>query len=220
MAPDYFQGKKIVITAGPTHEKLDPVRYIGNYSTGKMGYALAAELADKGAEVHLVSGPVTLQNPDTRIKLYKVESARDMYDQCVALFPACDIAIMSAAVADYRPANYSEHKIKKDENDLTLTLVKNPDILSTLGHAKRAGQIVVGFALETDNELEHAKKKLIAKNADMIVMNSLQQQGAGFRYDTNKITIILEKGTIFEYDLKEKTEVAKDIITCIAENFK
>lgn len=220
MSPDYFKGKKIVITAGPTYEKLDPVRYIGNYSTGKMGYAIAAELANGGAEVHLVSGPVSLQNPDSRITLYKVESAMEMYDQCLALFPSCDIAIMAAAVADYRPAEYSGQKIKKDENDLVLHLVKNPDILATLGHMKKAGQVVVGFALETNSELENAKKKLAAKKADMIVMNSLQQQGAGFKYDTNKITIILEKGTIFEFDLKEKKDVAKDIITCISENFK
>lgn len=220
MSPDYFKGKKIVITAGPTYEKLDPVRYIGNYSTGKMGYAIAAELAVRGAEVHLVSGPTALQSPDPRIQLYNVESALEMYDQCLALFPSCDIAIMAAAVADYRPAAYSEQKIKKDGDDLVLHLVKNPDILSTLGHMKKGGQLVVGFALETNSEMENARKKLAAKKADMIVMNSLQQQGAGFRHDTNKITIILEKGTIFEYHLKEKKDVAKDIITCISENFK
>lgn len=220
MSPDYFKGKKIVITAGPTYEKLDPVRYIGNYSTGKMGYAIAAELAVRGAEVHLVSGPTMLQNPDPRVYLYKVESAVEMYNQCLALFPSCDIAIMAAAVADYRPAMYSEQKIKKNEDEMVLHLVKNPDILAALGQMKKAGQVVVGFALETNSEMEHAKKKLETKKADMIVMNSLQQQGAGFRHDTNKITIILEKGTIFEYPLKEKKDVAKDIITCIAENFK
>lgn len=218
MATDYFKSKKIVITAGPTYEKIDPVRFIGNYSTGKMGYAIAEELAQLGAEVHLVSGPTALPLPQAPIHFYPVESALQMYDTCTRIFPGCDIAIMSAAVADYRPENYHDIKIKKNEETLSINLVKNPDILATLGHAKKAGQIVVGFALETHNELENAREKLKRKNADAIVLNSLNDPGAGFKHSTNKISIILKKGTIFEFPLKDKQAVAKDIITCIAEN--
>ncbi len=218
MIAEYFKSKKIVITAGPTYEKIDPVRFIGNYSTGKMGYAIAEELAQLGAEVHLVSGPTSLTPQHPSIQLYQVESAVQMYDTCVKIFPDCQIAIMSAAVADYRPDRYNEVKIKKSEENLTIHLVKNPDILSTLGHSKKANQIVVGFALETHNELENALDKLRRKKADAIVLNSLNDPGAGFKHSTNKISIILEKGTIFEFPLKEKQEVAKDIIKCIAEN--
>lgn len=218
MATDFFKSKKIVITAGPTYEKIDPVRFIGNYSTGKMGYALAEELAQLGADVHLVSGPTALPVPQAPIQFYPVESALQMYETCTRLFPNCDIAIMSAAVADYRPENYQDIKIKKNEETLSINLVKNPDILSTLGHAKKDGQIVVGFALETHNELENAIEKLKRKNADAIVLNSLNDPGAGFKHSTNKISIILKKGTIFEFPLKDKQAVAKDIITCIAEN--
>lgn len=216
---DFYKSKKIVITAGPTYEKLDPVRFIGNYSTGKMGYAIAETLAETGAEVHLVSGPTALHINHPNIKLYQVESALEMYNQCIDIFPHCDMAIMSAAVADYRPEKYNDVKIKKNEEVLTITLVKNPDILSTLGHSKKEGQLVIGFALETNNELENAKEKLRKKKADAIVLNSLNDAGAGFKHTTNKISIILEKGVIFEFPLKEKTAVAKDIITCIAENF-
>jgi phosphopantothenoylcysteine decarboxylase/phosphopantothenate--cysteine ligase len=216
---DYYKCKKIVITAGPTYEKIDPVRFIGNYSTGKMGYALASELAGLGAEVHLVSGPTKLEVSHPAITVYQVESAREMYEQCMQLFPSCDIAIMAAAVADYRPAQYHETKIKKSEDNLILELVKNPDILATLGQIKTERQILVGFALETNNELEHAKQKLRKKNADAIVLNSLNDPGAGFKHATNKISIILKKGTIFEFPLKDKQDVAKDIITCISENF-
>lgn len=218
MIAEYFKSKKIVITAGPTYEKIDPVRFIGNYSTGKMGYAIAEELAKSGSEVHLVSGPTALKVQNPSIKLYPVESALQMYDACVNLFPDCDMAIMSAAVADYRPKYYQDVKIKKNEEDLMIHLVKNPDILSALGHAKKSNQIVIGFALETHNELEHAMDKLQRKQADAIVLNSLNDPGAGFKHSTNKISIILKKGTIFEFPLKEKTEVAIDILNCIAEN--
>lgn len=220
MLLDFYSGKKIVITAGPTYEKIDPVRFIGNYSTGKMGYAIAEELANIGAEVHLVSGPVHISTQNPKITLYKVESALEMLEVCTKLFTDCDIAIMAAAVADYRPENYEGSKIKKTSDELVLKLVKNPDILATLGSKKKQGQILIGFALETNNELANAKEKLIRKNADAIVLNSLNDSGAGFSHQTNKITIILQKDIIFEYPLKDKQLVAKDIITCISENLK
>jgi len=217
---DFYSGKKIVITAGPTYEKIDPVRFIGNYSTGKMGYAIAEELANIGAEVHLVSGPVHIKTHNPKITLYKVESALEMLEVCTSLFTDCDIAIMAAAVADYRPETYEGSKIKKTSDDLVLRLVKNPDILATLGSKKKQGQLLIGFALETNNELANAKEKLVRKNADAIVLNSLNDSGAGFSHQTNKITIILQKDIIFEYPLKDKQLVAKDIITCISENLK
>lgn len=219
MKTNYYKGKKIVITAGPTYEKIDPVRFIGNYSTGKMGYALAEQLAIEGAEVFLVSGPTHLEVKSPDIHLFRVESAIQMLDQCVKLFPQCDIAILSAAVADYRPETYYDIKIKKSEEQLNIRLVKNPDILYTLGHSKKPSQLVVGFALETNNELENAREKLNRKNADAIVLNSLNDPGAGFRNDTNKISIILRKDLIFEFPLKHKEDVARDIIQCLAENF-
>jgi phosphopantothenoylcysteine decarboxylase/phosphopantothenate--cysteine ligase len=216
---DYFKSKKIVISAGPTYEKLDPVRFIGNYSTGKMGYALASELANLGAEVHLVSGPTALTIQHPNITVYHVESALEMYDICVREFKDAQMAIMSAAVADYRPQHYNDVKIKKNEEVLTINLVKNPDILATLGQHKTSNQLLIGFALETHNEIENATNKLHRKNADAIVLNSLNDAGAGFKHSTNKISIILKKGRIFEFPLKDKTAVAKDIVTCISENF-
>ncbi len=220
MLIDYYSGKKILITAGPTYEKIDPVRFIGNYSTGKMGYAIAEELANLGADVHLVSGPVHIQTQNPNIKLYKVESALEMLEICTNLFADCDVAIMAAAVADYRPESFETNKIKKHSDDLVLKLVKNPDILATLGTIKKQGQFLIGFALETNNEIDNAKEKLLRKNADAIVLNSLNDPGAGFSHQTNKITIILQKDVIFEYPLKDKKLVAKDIITCISENLK
>ncbi len=219
MQTDYFKSKKIVISAGPTYEKLDPVRFIGNYSTGKMGYALASELANLGAEVHLVSGPTALTIQHPNITVYHVESALEMYDICVREFKDAQMAIMSAAVADYRPQHYNDVKIKKNEEVLTINLVKNPDILATLGQHKTSNQLLIGFALETHNEIENATNKLHRKNADAIVLNSLNDAGAGFKHSTNKISIILKKGRIFEFPLKDKTAVAKDIVTCISENF-
>jgi phosphopantothenoylcysteine decarboxylase/phosphopantothenate--cysteine ligase len=216
---DFFKSKKIVISAGPTYERIDPVRFIGNFSTGKMGYALAEELANAGAEVHLVSGPVHINTIHPSIKVYQVESALEMYKSCMEIFPSSDIAILAAAVSDYRPEKMQESKIKKKEDELVLKLVKNPDILSSLGHLKSENQLVIGFALETNNELENAKEKLRKKNADAIILNSLNDKGAGFKHNTNKISIILEKGPIFEYPLKDKNLVAKDIISCISENF-
>ena len=202
MLIDYYSGKKILITAGPTYEKIDPVRFIGNYSTGKMGYAIAEELANLGADVHLVSGPVHIQTQNPKIKLYKVESALEMLEICTNLFADCDVAIMAAAVADYRPESFETNKIKKSSDDLVLKLLKNPDILATLGTIKKQGQFLIGFALETNNEINNAKEKLLRKNADAIVLNSLNDPGAGFSHQTNKITIILQKDVIFDYPLK------------------
>jgi phosphopantothenoylcysteine decarboxylase/phosphopantothenate--cysteine ligase len=215
----YFQNKRVLITAGPTYEKLDPVRFIGNFSTGKMGFALAKALAENGAEVVLIAGPTCLSIEHPNIQLIAVVSAIEMRDEVLKHFSNADIAIMSAAVADYRPKTFSETKIKKKENELTIELVKNPDIFKTLGEQKSDNQILIGFALETNNELENARKKLADKNGDAIVLNSLNDIGAGFKHDTNKISIILKNGLIFEYSLKTKNEVAQDILQCISDNF-
>lgn len=206
-------GKHIMITAGPTYEKIDPVRFIGNYSSGKMGYAIAEEAASRGADVTIVSGPVALKAVNPRIKVVDVESAREMLDACERIFPSCDTAIMCAAVADYAPAHPADRKIKREHDDLpVIELVKNPDIAATLGAMKKPGQRLVGFALETDNEMSNALHKLKAKNLDMIVMNSLRDKGAGFRTDTNKVTIYKLDGGELHFDMKLKREVASDII--------
>lgn len=210
-----FSGKKVLITAGPTYEKIDPVRFIGNYSSGKMGYALAEVFAAMGAKVNLVSGPVHIELENPNIAITKVESAIQMHQACLNFFPDTDIAIMAAAVADYRPAEFSNLKIKKKEDTFTLELVKNPDILASLGHNKQNHQLVIGFALENHNEVPNAMLKLAAKNADAIVLNTLNDEGAGFQVDTNKIKIILKNGAIFEFPLKDKKEVAIDIAQCI-----
>lgn len=208
-----FSGKQILVTAGPTYEKIDSVRFIGNFSTGKMGFALAEELAERGADVILVAGPTHLTTEHPRVKRIDVMSAQEMYDAATANFIKCDAAILSAAVADFRPEHAEDHKIKKqnDSDGMTLNLVQNPDILATLGKMKSEKQLLVGFALETDNELENAKKKLSKKNLDFIVLNSLHDAGAGFGHDTNKVTIIDRNGTIEAGTLKSKQAVAKDI---------
>jgi phosphopantothenoylcysteine decarboxylase/phosphopantothenate--cysteine ligase len=205
-------GKKVLITAGPTYEKIDPVRFIGNYSSGKMGYALAEEAARRGAEVTLVSGPVSIRAKHPGINVIRVESARQMLDAATANFVQADISVLTAAVADYAPAVTAESKIKREGHEApTLELVKNPDIAATLGAMKRKGQTMVGFALETDNEMNHALDKIKRKNLDMIVLNSLRDPGAGFGVDTNKVTIIHADGSHTEGTLKPKTEVAADI---------
>lgn len=218
MNPNYYQSKNIVITAGPTYEKIDPVRFIGNYSSGKMGYAIAEKLSEQGANVTLISGPTNLDCPNDKIKFIRVESALEMFNEVKQAFNDCQIAIMAAAVADYRPAEFSDIKIKKKEDKFTIELVKNPDILAYLGEIKNENQLTIGFALENFNEFENAKKKLLNKNADAIILNSLNNKGAGFQHDTNQIKIILKNGLIFEFELKSKQLVAKDIIECIAEN--
>lgn len=215
--------KKILITAGPTYEKLDPVRYIGNYSSGKMGFALAEECADRGAEVILISGPVDIKTKHPRIKRIDIESAEEMYEQAIRHFPEVTGGILCAAVADYKPANYQSSKIKREkkENDeLNLLLVRNPDIAASLGKIKKESQFLIGFALETDNELLNAKEKLKKKNLDFIILNSLQEQGAGFRTDTNKISIIDSGGKVEDFELKSKKEVARDIIDKMSEWIK
>ena len=216
---DYFNieqdllKKKILITSGPTYEKIDPVRYIGNFSTGKMGFALAEECASRGAEVLLVTGPTFLTTSHFNIKRIDVESASDMYDASITAFPEMDIAILSAAVADYRPADRHDKKIKrKDGEDIIITFTPNPDIAATLGKMKTNNQLIIGFALETNNEESNAVRKIEKKNFNYIVLNSLKDSGAGFGHDTNKITIISKKGEKISFNLKSKREVAKDII--------
>lgn len=208
-----LKGKKIVITAGPTYEKIDPVRFIGNYSSGKMGYALAEACANRGAEVILVSGPVSLSAHHPAIKRIDVESADEMYEATVHAFQEANAAILCAAVADYRPENKAEQKIKREKDEeLLLRLVANKDIAAALGSMKKDGQVLVGFALETQNGVQHATGKLERKNLDFIVLNSLSDAGAGFRCDTNKVSILERNGQITEYALKSKTEVAGDIV--------
>lgn len=211
-----MKGKQVLITAGPTYEKIDPVRFIGNYSSGKMGYAIAEEAARRGADVTIVSGPVSVSAIHSNIKVIDVESAREMHDECVRLFPNTDVAIMCAAVADYAPVHVAAKKIKREKDEVpVIELVKNPDIAARLGEMKQEGQLLVGFALETDDESINAQEKLMRKNLDMIIMNSLQDKGAGFRTDTNKITIFTADGSQREFRLKAKSEVAKDIIDAI-----
>lgn len=205
--------KKILITAGPTYEKLDPVRFIGNYSSGKMGFALAEECAERGAEVVLIAGPVSLKTSHRNIKRIDVESAEQMYEAATREFADTDAAILCAAVADYRPKEQADNKIKRAEgSNLTLELIPNKDIAASLGKAKKEGQILIGFALETNNEEQNALAKIQKKNLDFIVLNSLNDNGAGFQYDTNKIAILNKSGKRTNFELKNKKDVAKDII--------
>lgn len=211
-----LKDKHVLITAGPTYEKIDPVRFIGNYSTGKMGYALAEEAANRGAKVTLVSGPVSIKAKHPKISVISVESAREMHDQCIIQFPSSDIAIMCAAVADYAPKNTATEKIKREKDNIpVINLVKNPDIAASLGQIKTESQKLIGFALETNNETTNAQDKLKRKNLDAIVLNSLQDKGAGFGTDTNKISIFFANGNRQDFPLKSKVEVAKDIIDAI-----
>lgn len=211
-----LSGKKALVTAGPTYEKIDPVRFIGNFSSGKMGVAIAEELANKGATVTLVLGPTHLQVFHANVNVVRVESAQQMYDACMTAFTDTNIAILAAAVADYRPDQVADQKIKKQGDTLDIKLTKNKDILASLGSNKKAGQVLVGFALETTNELEHAKGKLEAKNADMIVLNSLKDEGAGFGHDTNKITLVSRNGQQ-ALPLQSKQDAAAAIVNYIVE---
>ena len=204
--------RRVLITAGPTYEKIDPVRFIGNYSSGKMGYALAEECAKRGWEVELVSGPTKLEVKHPNIRRTDVESAAEMYEATTALFPSCNAAIMCAAVADFTVDAVAAEKIKRGESGLELNLVPTRDIAAALGAQKRADQRLVGFALETVNELVHAQEKLRRKQLDFIVLNSLNDAGAGFQHDTNKVTIIPAEGAPVPFALKSKTEVANDIL--------
>lgn len=211
-----LEGKKVMITAGPTYEKIDPVRFIGNYSSGKMGYALAEECAERGADVLLISGPVSIKAHHPSIKVVAVESAQQMHDVALSAFPDSDAAIMCAAVADYAPVVVAEKKIKREKDEIpVIELKKNPDIAAALGRIKKPGQMLVGFALETDNEMANAQSKLERKNLDMIVLNSLADKQAGFGVDTNKVTIIEKDGSVHSYEVKPKKEVAADIVDLI-----
>ena len=205
-------GKKILVTAGPTYEKIDPVRFIGNYSSGKMGYAIAKECADRGADVQLVSGPTHLSISHPLITLIKVESADEMYRSATEIFPSCDAAVLSAAVADFTPETKAGSKIKREKGAQILELKPTQDIAATLGRMKSDRQILAGFALETDNEQANAQHKLEKKNLDFIVLNSLRDEGAGFNYDTNKVSIISRDGKKEDFPLKSKADVAADIV--------
>lgn len=209
-----FAGKKILITAGPTHEPIDPVRFIGNRSTGKMGVAIAEELAERGAQVELVLGPSILKPQHKNINTVRVQTAEEMYTASMSFFPEADAAILSAAVADFRPKNAADQKIKKKpgQEEMTVVLEKTRDIAASLGGIKKENQLLVGFALETSNGKEHAEGKLRRKNLDFIVLNSLTDKGAGFGHDTNKITIIRKDNKSREFELKSKAKVAVDIV--------
>ncbi|MBG43596.1 MAG: bifunctional phosphopantothenoylcysteine decarboxylase/phosphopantothenate--cysteine ligase CoaBC [Aequorivita sp.] len=211
-----LKGKNFLITAGPTYESIDPVRFIGNHSSGKMGYAIAETAASLGAEVFLISGPTALKLENDFVKIVRVTSAEEMYNAAHEYFDKCNIAILSAAVADYRPSEVASEKIKKKTDDLTLQLTKTKDILASLGEIKK-DQFLVGFALETENEEENAKLKLKKKNLDLIVLNSLRDKGAGFQTDTNKITLITKDNKVLPFPVKPKKEVAKDILEYIIE---
>jgi phosphopantothenoylcysteine decarboxylase/phosphopantothenate--cysteine ligase len=211
---------RVLLTAGPTYEPLDPVRFLGNRSTGKMGYALAEAFAGVGAEVTLISGPVVLPLPvNPLIKTVRVETAQQMYEAAAQAAPAADIWVFAAAVADYRPANVAAEKIKKAGDTLTLELVKNVDIAATLGQSKRPEQFAVGFALETTNELAHATDKLHRKNFDLVVLNSLRDTGAGFGHDTNKVSVLDRAGQVLNFELQAKTELARVLVQLIQARF-
>ncbi|MBQ6765936.1 MAG: bifunctional phosphopantothenoylcysteine decarboxylase/phosphopantothenate--cysteine ligase CoaBC [Paludibacteraceae bacterium] len=208
-------GKKILITAGPTYENIDPVRFIGNYSTGKMGYAIADECASRGADVTVVSGPVSIEPNNKQVKVVNVRSASDMFNAAESLFESSDITVLSAAVADFTPVSKADSKIKREKDNLTLELRPTVDIAASLGKRKRSNQMLVGFALETDNEELNAKSKLERKNFDFIVLNSMRNPGTCFGSDNNQIKII-DRNNIVSYPFKSKTEVAKDIVDKIA----
>lgn len=211
-----LKGKKVMITAGPTYERIDPVRFIGNFSTGKMGYALADAAARMGADVTVVSGPVSVEPTEKNVNIIRVESAREMLDSCQEAFPQADIAIMCAAVADYAPADQATCKIKRETDDVpTIRLVKNPDIAAEMGKIKRDDQKLIGFALETNNAIPNAFRKIKSKNLDMIVVNSLADKGAGFGTDTNKVTLIDRKGRETDLPLMSKKDLAFEILRAI-----
>jgi len=215
----HLLNKKVLVTAGPTYEAIDPVRFIGNHSSGKMGIAIAKELNRRGADVSLVLGPTSIDVSANGMRLIRVNSAEEMYNACHEIFGKTDLAIMSAAVADYTPVKKAAQKIKKEENNLNLELTKTKDILKSLGTIKTKNQVLVGFALETVNEKEYALQKLSEKNADMIVLNSLNDSGAGFGHDTNKITIFQRGGGELRFETKSKDDVAKDIVDVIINSY-
>ena len=212
-----FAGKKVVVTAGPTYEAIDPVRFIGNHSSGLMGIEIARAFADQGADVTLVLGPSSIRPDRSNIQVIPVTSAKEMFDATTGAFKKADIAVLSAAVADFRPEVVADQKIKKDpnSNEMILKLVKTDDILKSLGQNKKDNQMLVGFALETQNGIENAKKKLHSKNVDMIVLNTMNEAGVGFKTKTNKVQIITKDDKVFDYGLKPKSEVAQDVLNAI-----
>lgn len=215
-----FSNKRVLITAGPTYEGIDPVRFIGNRSSGKMGYALAEEMARNGAEVILISGPTKLSIDHPLIDVVKVQTAEEMKVAVEQFWSNVDIGIFAAAVSDYRPANQADQKIKKNDDQMTIELVKNPDILKWAGENKKEEQLLIGFALETNDVVENARKKLEKKNLDLIVMNTLEDKGAGFETDTNKITILDKNNNLHPFELKSKKEVARDIVALLKKIYK
>ncbi len=208
--------KKILVTAGPTRENIDPVRYLSNRSSGKMGYAIVEKLLEAGAEVWLISGPVSINMQNDCLHVLPVESASDMFNLACELFPEMDGAVLAAAVSDYRPETIHEKKVKSDQDRIQINFIKNPDIADKLGAIKRKNQFLVGFALETDNELVNAKNKMVKKNLDLIFLNSLNVPYAGFDYDTNKVTAIDQDNNIHEFELKDKKKVASDVVALIS----
>lgn len=214
-----LKGISCLVTAGPTYEAIDPVRFIGNRSSGKMGIAIAEELAERGAAVTLIIGPTSIPVSDRVQTVIRVESADDMYSSVNAIRQGIQLGIFAAAVADYRPAVKAHQKIKKSDERMVLELVKTKDILKAVGTAKNSNQVIVGFALETENELKNAQKKLMDKNLDLIVLNSLNDAQAGFQFDTNKITILDRENNMTNFELKTKSEVAKDIVEYIEKKF-
>lgn len=212
-----LKGKSVLVTAGPTVEAIDPVRFISNHSSGKMGFAIAEALANLGAHVTIVSGPTTQHTEHPSVNVKHVTSAEEMYEACIALFPTSDVAVMAAAVADYAPTVKADQKIKKNDSSLVIELTKTKDIAASLGKLKRNGQIIVGFALETEHEQANAIQKLEKKNFDLIVLNSLNDTGAGFGHDTNKVTLIDRNKTVRTLELKSKKEVALDIVSAIVD---
>jgi phosphopantothenoylcysteine decarboxylase/phosphopantothenate--cysteine ligase len=204
--------KQVLVTAGPTHENIDPVRFIGNHSSGKMGFAIAEAFAAQGAQVHLVTGPVSVECRCKDVQVIRVRSAAEMYERCSEVMDQMDVAVFNAAVSDYTPVSSFEKKVKRDDGTWTIELKPTRDIAAEMGKRKKAGQLMVGFALETDNELEHARQKLEKKNLDLVVLNSMQDQGAGFGTDTNRVTIIDSQGKIDKFDLKPKAQVAQDLV--------
>jgi phosphopantothenoylcysteine decarboxylase/phosphopantothenate--cysteine ligase len=217
-----FAGKKVVVTAGPTYEAIDPVRFIGNHSSGLMGIEIARAFADQGAEVTLVLGPSAIRPERANINVLPVTSAKEMFDATTAAFKSADIAVLSAAVADFRPETTADQKIKKvaGQDEMTLKLVKTEDILKTLGERKTAKQCLVGFALETQNGIENAKKKLHSKNLDMIVLNTMNEAGVGFKTKTNKVSVIMQDDKVVDFELKPKSEVAADILNVIYQSLQ
>jgi phosphopantothenoylcysteine decarboxylase / phosphopantothenate---cysteine ligase len=215
-----LRGKKVLINAGPTRELLDPVRFISNFSSGKMGIALADAAASYGAHVDLVLGPVSILPQNESVEVTKVTDAESMAAECIKRFPDCDIAILSAAVADFTPVTTESRKIKKGTGEMTITLKPTTDIALSLGKMKKGNQLVAGFALETDNEIENAKGKLKKKNLDIIVLNSLNEPGAGFEHSTNRISIIDKYNNIDKFELKSKDEAARDILDKIVSMIK